>query len=184
MEPAMEPGFEPRNLNPFLANMQKYLLVISYLRKKTHIIHRCTPQGTQCSTINMEWMNEWMNEHDQTSLSHLMTNPRDNGHKLLLTVLLLTSLYVPSGVPSNSKYKLNFILERHWNFTEQLLLPSFSPVRSPLLFLLLCWLPLLHQQPPPHRGLEIKLELPRNGALIASSSPLPPPNPAGTILLC
>lgn len=38
---------------------------------------------------------------------------------------------------------------------------------------------------PHNRGLEIKLELPRNGAFITSSSPLPPPNPAGNHrLLC
>lgn len=54
-----------------------------------------------------------MIEHDQTSLSHLITNPFNNWHKLFLTVLILTSLSVPSGLKSNSNYKLNFILERH-----------------------------------------------------------------------
>lgn len=151
----MQPGFEPRNPNPFLAIMQKYLLVISYLRKKTHIIHRWTPHETQCLNnkygVN-EWVNEWVNEHDQTPLSHLITDPSDNWHKLFLTVLILTSLCVPSGLQPSSKYKLNFILERRWNFTEQLLLFNFPPVRSPLLFLLFCWLCPLHRQPPPRQG--------------------------------
>lgn len=128
-------------------------------------------------------MKEWMNEHDQTSLSHLITNLFSNWHKLFLTVLILTSLCVPSGLQSNSKYKLNFILERHWNFTEQLLLPNFSLVHSPLQ----CSAGFVSSTSnhPHNRGLEIKLELPRNGALITSFPHLPPPNPAGNNhLLC
>lgn len=107
-----------------------------------------------------------MNEHDQTSLSHLITNPFSNWHKLFLTVLILTSLCVPSGLKSNSKYKLNFILERHCEIslnnccypTSLWFSPTYCSHRA-------AGFVSDTSSHPHNRGLGIKLGLPRNGAL-------------------
>lgn len=141
--------------------------------------------GHKASTINMEWMNEWMNEHDQTSHSYLITNTFNNWHRLFLTVLILASLCVPSGLKSNSKYKLNFILERHCEISLNNCCYPTSLILSHLQ-LPFCWLSLLHSTHPNNRGLGIKLGMlmtdtltslsPSWSPFIASALPLPPSN--------
>lgn len=107
-----------------------------------------------------------MNEHDQTSLSHLITNPFGNWHKLFLTVLILTGLCVPSGLKSNSKYKLNFILERHCEISLNNCCYPTSLWFSPS-YCSHCAAGFVSstRNHPHNRGLGIKLGMPRNGAL-------------------
>ena len=73
-------------------------------------------------------MNKWMSMTNHPFHTQLLIILITDRKIIAYRVLIWTSLHVPSGLKSNSKYKFSFILESSlWNFTEQLLLSKFSP---------------------------------------------------------
>ena len=102
-------------------------------------------------------------------------------------VLISTSLHVPSGLKSNSNYKLSFILERRCEISlNNCCYPNSLHLLPPLF----CWLCLLQQQPPPQQRFGDKTGMPRTGTFptlsfyripfIESTTPWPPIQLRGT----